>query len=319
MVAGHGVDYIFGLAAQRAWCTVSAYEVALDELKVWPAAAAGADRMRGFAACPRTPPGRWSRANGVSSPGWKATARAASTRATSSPRSAASPARLYEAVSCARGQAENLHQADAQGPTRLDRTSCQSAGELANQFRLDLQTPRHYVADARPCGSHAVPRRMPLAWAEFATASGRACSRSAPASWSKQAARIRTATSASACPAITQAIAFGTASLAACGPPVPGRATPGCSPPAPRPPEPALVPREQHQAAVRQINPPKSADTFLRLAAGRSNGSRVSSVMAGVALSLSREKCAWQRISTRSQRVTPCPPSHRRAVLNKWG
>ena len=69
-----------------------------------------------------------------------------------------------------------------------------------------------------------------------------------------------------------------------------------------------------------EISPPaKSAVTFLRLAAGRSNGSRVSSVMAGVALSLSREKFAWQRISTRSQRVTPCPPSHRRAVLNKWG
>ena len=42
-----------------------------------------------------------------------------------------------------------------------------------------------------------------------------------------------------------------------------------------------------------EIDPPaKSAVTFLRCTAGRSNGRRVSSVMAGVALSLPRRKCA---------------------------
>ena len=62
-----------------------------------------------------------------------------------------------------------------------------------------------------------------------------------------------------------------------------------------------------------------AVDTFLRLTAGRSNRRRVSSVMVGVALSLPREKCDWNQISTRSQRVTPCPPSHRRGALNKAG
>ena len=62
-----------------------------------------------------------------------------------------------------------------------------------------------------------------------------------------------------------------------------------------------------------------AAPTFLRLTAGRSNERRVSSVMVGVALSLPGEKCDWNRISTRSQRVTPCPPTHRRGALSKAG
>ena len=86
-------------------------------------------------------------------------------------------------------------------------------------------------------------------------------------------------------------------------------------------PEPALGPRAAApgRRPTRSARPRNRRSPSCGLRAGRSNGSRVSSVMAGVALSLSREKCAWQRISTRSQRVTPCPPSHRRAVLNKWG
>ena len=54
--------------------------------------------------------------------------------------------------------------------------------------------------------------------------------------------------------------------------------------------------------------PPKSAVTFLRLTAGRSNGSRLSSVMVDVALSLPGEKDAGQRLSTQYQRLTPRPP-----------
>ena len=69
-----------------------------------------------------------------------------------------------------------------------------------------------------------------------------------------------------------------------------------------------------------EIDPPaKSALTFLRCTAGRSNGRRLSSVMAGVALSLLRQKCAGKRISTRCQRVRPCPPSHPRTAPNKAG
>ena len=65
--------------------------------------------------------------------------------------------------------------------------------------------------------------------------------------------------------------------------------------------EPAFRRAQQHQPAVRGDRPRrrKSAVTFLRCTAGRSNGRRVSSVMAGVALSLLRRKSAGKRISTR--------------------
>ena len=45
-----------------------------------------------------------------------------------------------------------------------DRTSCQSP--IANQFRLILHTAAYWLLLAL---RDAVPRRMPLAWAEFAT------------------------------------------------------------------------------------------------------------------------------------------------------
>ena len=59
--------------------------------------------------------------------------------------------------------------------------------------------------------------------------------------------------------------------------------------------------------------------TFLRCTAGRSNGKRLSSVLAGVALSLSGQKVAGQRISTRSQRLRPCQPLYRHPALNRAG
>ncbi len=73
------------------------------------------------------------------------------------------PRHLYEAVYCARGQAENLIK---QHKVQLasDRTSCQSP--LANQFRLVLHTAAYWLMLAL---RDAVPRRMPLAWSEFAT------------------------------------------------------------------------------------------------------------------------------------------------------
>ena len=64
------------------------------------------------------------------------------------------------------------------------------------------------------------------------------------------------------------------------------------------------APRNRTSPPSDEISPPaKSAVTFLRLAAGRSNGRGVSSVMAGVVLSLRRWKDAGKRISTRSQRL----------------
>ena len=70
---------------------------------------------------------------------------------------------LYEGVYCARGQAENLIK---QHKVQLasDRTSCQSP--TANQFRLVLHTATYWLMLAL---RDAVPRRMPLAWCEFAT------------------------------------------------------------------------------------------------------------------------------------------------------
>ena len=50
------------------------------------------------------------------------------------------------------------------GQLASDRTSCQSP--LANQFRLVLHTAAYWLMLAL---RDAVPRRMPLAWAEFAT------------------------------------------------------------------------------------------------------------------------------------------------------
>ncbi len=73
------------------------------------------------------------------------------------------PRHLYERTYCARGQAENLikqHKAQLAS----DRTSCQSP--LANQFRLILHTAAYWLMLAL---RDAVPRRMPLHWAEFAT------------------------------------------------------------------------------------------------------------------------------------------------------
>ena len=73
------------------------------------------------------------------------------------------PRHLYEGIYCARGQAENLIK---QHKVQLasDRTSCQSP--TANQFRLILHTAAYWLMLAL---RDAVPRRMPLHWAEFAT------------------------------------------------------------------------------------------------------------------------------------------------------
>ena len=73
------------------------------------------------------------------------------------------PRRLYEGTYCARGQAENLIK---QHKVQLasGRTSCQSP--LANRFRLILHTAAYWLMLAP---RDAVPRRMPLAWCEFAT------------------------------------------------------------------------------------------------------------------------------------------------------
>jgi hypothetical protein len=123
-------------------------------------AEAAADRMRGFAAFPYAARS-WKRERRVVAR-LEATARGFDARyiVTSLGGEAS---HLYEAIYCARGQAENLIKLH-KGQLASDRTSCQSP--LANQFRLVLHTAAYWLMLAL---RDAVPRRMPLAWAEFAT------------------------------------------------------------------------------------------------------------------------------------------------------
>ena len=143
VVRGHGVDYIFGLAGNSVLHRLS-YEVA-DDLRV-RRAEAGADRMRGFAAFAYAARS-WSRQRRVVAR-LEATARGFDAR--------------YIVTSLG-GEPENLIKLH-KGQLASDRTSCQSP--LANQFRLVLHTAAYWLMLAL---RDAVPRRMPLAWAEFAT------------------------------------------------------------------------------------------------------------------------------------------------------
>ena len=153
----NGVDYIFGLAGNRALGAL-AYEVA-DDLKV-RRAKAGADRMRSFADFAYAARS-WGRERRV-------VARLeASTRGFDARYIVTSlggePRHLYEDVYCARGQAENpikMHK----GQLASDRTSCQSP--RANQLRLVLHTAAYWLMLAL---RDAIPRTAPLARAEFAT------------------------------------------------------------------------------------------------------------------------------------------------------
>ncbi len=153
----NGVDYIFGLAGNAALHAL-AYQTA-DDLKV-RRAEAGVDRMRGFADLAYAA-GSWNRERQVVAR-LEATARGFDARYIVT--SLGGDARhLYEDIYCARGQAENLIKLH-KGQFASDRTSCQSP--LANQFRLVLHTAAYWLMLAL---RDAVPRRMPLAWAEFAT------------------------------------------------------------------------------------------------------------------------------------------------------
>ena len=153
----NGVDYIFGLAGNRALHAL-AYEAA-DDLKV-RRAEAGADRMRAFATFAYAARS-WNRERRV-------VARLeASTRGFDARYIVTSlegdPRRLYEDVYCARGQAENLIKLH-KGQLASDRTSCQSP--IANQLRLVLHTAAYWLMLTL---RDTIPRAAPLARAEFAT------------------------------------------------------------------------------------------------------------------------------------------------------
>ena len=153
----NGVDYIFGLAGNAALHAL-AYEAG-DDLKV-RRAEAGAERVRGFAEFDYAARS-WRRQRRVVAR-LEATTRGFDARYIVTSLEGP-PRRLYEGTYCARGQAENLIK---QHKVQLasGRTSCQSP--LANQFRLILHTAAYWLMLAL---RDAVPRRMPLHWAEFAT------------------------------------------------------------------------------------------------------------------------------------------------------
>ena len=153
----NGVDYVFGLAGNRALEALAA--AAGDDLKV-RRAEAGAEKLRAFTAfaygakswhCERHVVARL-----------EATPRGFDVRyvVTSLEREAR---HLYEDLYCRRGQAENLikmHKVQLAS----ERTSCQSP--VANQVRLVLHTAAYWLMLAL---RDAIPAASPLAKAEFAT------------------------------------------------------------------------------------------------------------------------------------------------------
>ena len=153
----NGVDYIFGLAGNavlHALAGETGEKVRVRQAEV------GGDSIRGFADFDYAA-GSWNRSRRVVAR-LEATIRGFDARYIVTSLEG-SPRRLYEGVYCARGQAENLinrHRVQLAS----DRTSCQSP--LANQFRLVLHTAAYWLMLAL---RDAVPRRMPLAWSEFAT------------------------------------------------------------------------------------------------------------------------------------------------------
>ncbi|MDE0173716.1 MAG: IS1380 family transposase [Defluviicoccus sp.] len=153
----NGVDYIFGLVGNAVLHALADETAAAVRARH---AQTDADKVRGFAEFDYAA-GSWDRLRRVVAR-LEATARGFDARYIVTSLKG-EPRHLYEGVYCARGQAENLikqHKAQLAS----DRTSCQSP--LANQFRLVLHTTAYWLMLAL---RDAVPRRMDLAWSEFAT------------------------------------------------------------------------------------------------------------------------------------------------------
>lgn len=151
------IDYLFGLSGNDRLDALT--RDAGDELKV-RRAEQGADKLRAFCDLHYAAKS-WSRERRVVAR-LEATTRGFDVRYVVT--SLNGEARhLYEAVYCARGQAENLiklHKAQLAS----DRTSCQSP--IANQVRLVLHTAAYWLMLTL---RDAIPAANPLAKAEFAT------------------------------------------------------------------------------------------------------------------------------------------------------
>ena len=99
------------------------------------------------------------------------------------------------------------------------------------------------------------------------------------------------------------------------------RATPGRSRPASRPSRAGVPPRAiETRPLSDEIDPPaKSAASFLRRTAGRSNGKGYLRSWRAWLCRCRGRRDVWQRIFTLRQRRAPCSTSHRRAAPNKAG
>ncbi len=154
----NGVDFIFGLPGNAVLARL--FEEAADDVRVRRAEADAPSLRRYAEVC-----------YGARSWGCKrrvaarieATTLGLDIRCVVTSLACASPEWLYDALYCARGQAENLIKLHKSQLTS-DRTSCRSA--LANQVRLVLHTAAYWLMLTV---RDAIPRPQPLACAEFTT------------------------------------------------------------------------------------------------------------------------------------------------------
>lgn len=154
----NGVDYIFGLPGNAVLARL--LEAAADDVRV-RRAEADAPLLRRYAET-RYGARSWGCKRRVAAR-IEATILGLDMRCVVTSLACGSPEWLYDALYCARGQAENLIKLH-KGQLASDRTSCRSA--LANQVRLVLHTAAYWLMLTV---RDAIPRPQPLASAEFTT------------------------------------------------------------------------------------------------------------------------------------------------------
>jgi hypothetical protein len=154
----NGVDFIFGLPGNAVLARL--FEAAADDVRV-RRAEAKAPVLRRYAET-RYGARSWGCKRRVAAR-IEATTLGLDIRCVVTSLACGSPEWLYDALYCARGQAENLIKLH-KGQLASDRTSCRSA--LANQVRLVLHTAAYWLMLTV---RDAIPRPQPLACAEFTT------------------------------------------------------------------------------------------------------------------------------------------------------
>ena len=154
----NGVKYIFGLGPNKTLAKkvfAKLHDICLQR------AVGQQDKVRGFAET-RYAAKSWSRPRRVLAR-LEATKKGADVRYVVTNLAKGTARKLYEAVYCARGQAENLIKRH-KSQLASDRTSCRSP--LANQMRLILHTAAYWLMRTI---RDAIPKAEPLASGEFST------------------------------------------------------------------------------------------------------------------------------------------------------